>query len=323
MSGTQNPNRPTPDTRHPTPHTRHPMNITIIIPAAGLGKRFAGEADVKADPFEAPERKAHGQTAGNAKNKIELDIRGRPVFMRSIELFQQRAHQVGQILLAVNPDAIESFRFKWGDMLKLGGVDIVPGGRKERWETILNALSHVNDDATHVAVHDAARPLATRELVDRLFEAAKDYDAVIPALPVASTLKKVEPAPPRKEDVDPLDAILGSEGKPKMKVDQVVETVSRASLVEVQTPQVFEVGLFRKAYAQISEQKIDASRITDDAGLVEALGEKVYVIEGEPTNLKITRKEDIEFAAAVIQFRESKSAATTAKKRLFADDDDE
>ncbi|MEX2213224.1 MAG: 2-C-methyl-D-erythritol 4-phosphate cytidylyltransferase [Phycisphaeraceae bacterium] len=290
------------------------MNITVIIPAAGLGKRFTGEEKTAADPL-APK--------GGAKNKIELDIRGRPVFLRSIEIFQERAHQVGQILLAVNPDAIESFKFKWGDMLALGGVDIVPGGRKERWETILNALKHVSAEATHVAVHDAARPLATRELVDRIFEAAKEYDAVIPALPVASTLKKVEPAPPRQDDLDPLDAILGSEGKPAMKVDRVVATVSRASVVEVQTPQVFEISLFRRAYARISEGRIDGANITDDAGLIEAMGESVYVVEGEPTNMKITRKEDIDFATAVIQFRESKTAKATAKKRLFADEDED
>ena len=90
----------------------------------------------------------------------------------------------------------------------------------------------------------------------------------------------------------------------------------------MQTPQIFEIGLLRRAYAQITDGKIDASRITDDAGLVEALGEAVHVIEGETTNLKITRAEDAEFAKALVQFREGKTAKEAAKKRLFLDEEE-
>jgi len=294
------------------------MNITVIIPAAGLGRRFATAPVIANDPFGA----ATGAPGAGAINKIEIDLSGRPVFLRAVDLFQQRPNVVGQILLAVNPDQMEEFRFKWGDKLAFSGIELVPGGRKERWETVLNALKMVSEGVTHIAVHDAARPLASRGLVDRVFEAAARFPAVIPALAVAATLKRVNPEHVKDETVDPLDAILGAAGKPDLRAQRIVETVSRANLVEVQTPQVFEIGLFKRAYAQIAEGRIDASKITDDAGLIEALGEPVHAIEGESTNIKITRPEDAEFARALVQFREGKNAKEIAKKRLFADEEE-
>ena len=288
------------------------MNITVIIPAAGLGKRFASTETVSRDPFGA---------LAEPTSKIEIDLAGRPVFLRSVDLFRERANQVGQILLAVNPDHVEEFRFKWGDQLEFSGVQLVPGGRKERWETVLNAMKFASAEATHIAVHDAARPLASRTLVDRIFEAASRFAAVIPALPVASTLKHVKPDYVKDDTIDPLDAILGSAGKPNLNAQRIIETVSRKNLVEVQTPQIFEIGLLRRAYAQITEGKLDASSITDDAGLVEALGEPVHAIEGETTNLKITRAQDAEFALALMQYREGKHAKKTAAKKLFADEE--
>ncbi len=289
------------------------MNITVIIPAAGVGKRFAAGEQTARDPLGV---------ATAATSKIEIDLAGRAVFLRSIDLFRERANQVGQILLAVNPDQVEEFRFKWGDKLAFSGVDLVPGGRRERWETILGAMEHVSDQATHIAVHDAARPLATRGLIDRLFEAAKRFDAVIPALPVAGTLKRIDPIPVKDDTTDPLDAILGSAGRLDVEAHRILETVSRSNLVEVQTPQVFEIGLLRRAYAQITEGRIDPAMITDDAGLVETLGQTVYMIEGETTNIKITRPQDAELAAALVRFREGREAKSIAAKRLFADEEE-
>ena len=212
------------------------MKISVIIPAAGLGKRF---------------NHASGGGGAAAQNKIELDLVGRPVFLRSIELFLNRP-VVSKIILAVNPDTIDEFRFRWGDKLGFHGVSVVPGGRAERWETVRNALESVDPATTHVAVHDAARPLASARLIDRVFEAAEKYPAVIPAVAVCATLKRVSLADPPAAASDPLDAILGSAGKEQIKVQKVVGTVDRRELVEVQTPQVFEINLLRRAYAQIA-----------------------------------------------------------------------
>lgn len=281
------------------------MKIAVILPAAGVGKRFAtGLAGAQAAALLG------GVSTGT---KIEADLAGRPVFMRALELFTNRP-EVGQILLAVHPDRVDEFVFRHGDRLSFHHVTIVPGGLKERWETVSKALAHVDGDCTHVAIHDAARPLASDALIRRVFEAAATYDAVIPGLAVSSTLKRtrVHQAP-----ADAMDDILGSAGKTVAQVRQVIQTVDRSDLVEVQTPQVFTIELLRQAYAKLS----DGNGITDDAGLVEAMGQPVYVVEGESTNLKITRREDLQLASAILGLKDSQSQSS-ARRKLLGDDED-
>ena len=284
------------------------MQIAVIVPAAGAGRRFA-EAGCAPSP--------------SGKNKLELDLVGRPVFMRSVEGFWKRP-EVVQILLAVDPDRLDEFNLKYGDRLAFHGVKAVSGGRAERWQTVLNALRRVGEDCTHVAIHDAARPLVSHGLIDRVFEAAKHYGAVVPARPVSATLKRVtSEGGPVQGQVDPLDAILGSVGKSQVEVSTVVETIDRNNLVEVQTPQIFEAQLLRRAYDQITQETVEGSGITDDACLVEALGETVYVVDGEASNLKITRPDDMDLATAYLQVTEQTREADLGRKRLFNDDDDE
>ena len=138
---------------------------------------------------------------------------------------------------------------------------------------------------------------------------------MIPGYSFNATLKRVSAdAVKIGAEADPLDAIFGNEGKgPVVSARTVEATVDRARLVEVQTPQVFEIGLLRRAYAQITEGKIPKGvPITDDAGLVELLGEKVYVVDGEVTNLKITRAEDVKLCEAILRVNEP--LAVRAKK---------
>ncbi len=295
------------------------MKIAVILPAAGLGKRFAA--------LSAPSS-PDGGGAGGA-SKIELDLAGRPVFLRALELFYGRP-EVTRIILAVNPDSREEFLFRWGDRLRLHGVEVVAGGRKERWETVLKAMEAVPTDCTHIAIHDAARPLGSAKLIDRVFAAAAQHDAVIPAVPVSATLKRTVAVEAPPEPADPLDAILGSTGGTSgdtsggegIACRRVTATVDRTDLMEVQTPQVFQADLLRRAYARISSGAVQGAGITDDAGLVEALGQAVMVVDGEVTNLKITRPDDMELAQAIIAWRRGKESATQAAKRLFVDEDE-
>jgi 2-C-methyl-D-erythritol 4-phosphate cytidylyltransferase len=280
------------------------MNVSVILPAAGAGTRFAKDAH------------------GRSPNKVELDLDGKPVFLRAAELFTRR-HDVGRVILAVAPGGLDDFMFRWGDKLGFMGVVVVAGGEAERWQTVDNALDAVDADATHVAVHDAARPLASEALIDRVFLAASKLDAVVPGCDVGSTLKRVGEAEDQPGDADPLDAILGSAGKEMPPVRRVMQTVDRAALVAVQTPQIFEVGLLRRAYRRIADGEVDPTTITDDAQLIEAMGEPVYVVEGEPANLKITYPGDAELAEALILKRAASQAGELAEKRLFGDDDDE
>lgn len=273
------------------------MNISVILPAAGLGSRFAADGHA-------------------AASKIEFELDHKPVFLHAIEAFRA-VDFVGQIILAVHPDRVDDFRFRWEDKLRFLQVDLIAGGTAERWETVKLALAQVDPLATHIAVHDAARPVVSPKMIERVFAAAERLPAVIPGLPVNSTLKRVDNAATPASD-DPLDAILGEASSPVADIQRVVATVPREHLVAIQTPQVFAVELLRRAYNQ------DLANLapTDDAGLVESLGEPVHVVEGDPGNIKITHPGDAELAAALIAHRKQAGAKERAVLDLFGDDED-
>jgi 2-C-methyl-D-erythritol 4-phosphate cytidylyltransferase len=252
------------------------MNICVIIPAAGRGERF-GEVD-----------------------KLSQDLGGRSVLLRTVEVFTKR-DEVKGIIVAGPPDEFEVFRDKYGPTLGFHGARIVKGGRQHRWETVrsaLNAPDAIPEGTTHIAVHDAARPGVPNEVLDRVFEAARRLDAVIPVVAINGTIKRVseETVEVGSQDDDALaDLILGDQGRASIPARLVLETVSRAGLVEVQTPQVFRIELLRRAYAQ---QNLEGA--TDDAGLVERLGERVHTVEGDVRNIKITRPADLKLMRAIL-----------------------
>lgn len=280
------------------------MHIAVILPAAGQSKRFNSAANLN-------------------KSKLELDLAGKPVFMAALDPFLKHP-LVCQCIIAVDPDKVDAFKLKWGDALGFHGVTVVPGGKIERWETIKNAMAAVNDKATHIAVHDAARPLVSVELINRVFEAAKDYPAVIPGVTCSATLKRTASLneSENKAKIDPLDSILGNAGKVTINVRKVTATIDRKNVILVQTPQVFERMLLTQAYASIDQGETDTTQITDDAGLVEAMGQTVYTVEGEQINIKITEAADYELAKIIAESRKQSGAASLAKKRLFANDED-
>jgi 2-C-methyl-D-erythritol 4-phosphate cytidylyltransferase len=285
------------------------MNVSVILPAAGSGTRFARGSGKGGTGF------------ADGPSKIEMELAGKPVFLHAVELFIRRA-DVGQVIVAVAPDKLDDFKFRWGDKLAFLNVEVVAGGVTDRWQTVLRALDAVSSDATHIAVHDAARPLASGALIDRVFDAAKRFPAVIPGCDVGATLKRVEVDDTVQSDADPLDAILGPSDNDEPPIRRVVKTVDRRNLIAVQTPQVFDAVLFRRAYMQFADGGPDSQGITDDAQLIEAMGEPVRVVEGESTNLKITYPGDAELAEALLSKRGASRAADLAKKKLFRYDDE-
>ncbi len=252
------------------------MNVAVIIAAAGRGERFG------------------------AGSKLDQDVGGRAMLLRTVELFTKR-EEVKTIVVAAPPDRLDEFREKYGASLSFLGASITAGGTEARWETVQNALRAVPRETTHVAVHDAARPAAPADLLDRLFEAASSLPAVVPGVFVTATVKRVESEPRDVADhgEDALaDSILGDAGRRTIPARRVLATVDRAGLVEVQTPQVFEIGLLRRAYAQES-----LAGATDDASLVERLGEPVHVIEGDACNIKVTTPADLRLLRAILGVR--------------------
>ncbi|MHC4421782.1 MAG: IspD/TarI family cytidylyltransferase [Planctomycetota bacterium] len=252
------------------------MNVGVIIAAAGHGTRFG------------------------ASQKLDQDVGGRPLLLRTVELFTKR-EEVQAIVVAAPPDKLDEFRSKYGPSLGFHGAGIVAGGREFRWETVHNALPEVPEACTHIAVHDAARPAVSKELLDRLFEAARSLSAVVPAVRITATVKRLSADTVDVADLEGdvlADAILGDAGRPALSASTIIETVDREGLVEVQTPQVFEAGLLRRAYAQD-----DLGGATDDAALVERLGEAVYAVEGDVTNLKVTTPGDLRLVRAILGVR--------------------
>ena len=251
------------------------MRLAVIFPAAGKSTRF-GERD-----------------------KLSEDMGGRPLLMRTADLFVKR-DEFSFGVVAAPPDQFDQFRFRYGDGLALLGIKCVKGGTIDRWETVKNALSVIPEDCTHIAVHDAARPCTPPELIENVLRAAQALPAVIPVLDITSTVKRLgEPEDLPSED-DIADAILGDLGKHKPKARPILETVSREGLAVVQTPQVFEAEVLHRAYEQ------EDLTSTDDASLVERLQDPeitVYAVPGDPRNIKVTVPADIALARAILGYR--------------------
>jgi 2-C-methyl-D-erythritol 4-phosphate cytidylyltransferase len=211
---------------------------------------------------------------GGDRKKPFVDISGRAAFIRSIEFFAER-DDVCQVIVAISPEDEEIVKVKWGAALAFNGVKLCFGGA-ERFETVAKALELVKDEAELIAVHDAVRCCLTTDWLDDLFKTAGETGAAMLACPVVATLKKVK------------------DGK-------IIDTVDRSDLYEAQTPQVFDAKLLKNAYAKLDS--LDKSKITDDAQLVEAMGQAVHIVETDHSNIKITRKNDVPIAEAIIKSR--------------------
>ncbi len=209
-----------------------------------------------------------GTRFGGSKNKIFERIKSQPVFLRTLEAFTAR-EDVVQTQLVVSPADLEELGDRFGGHLGFMGVTVVEGGAS-RPESVRNALARVTDAADLVCIHDAVRPCISQLWIDNVFAEATRSGAAILAYPLHGTLKKVSG-------------------------DHVIdETVPRTQLWEAQTPQVFRLDILRRAYEG------DLSHVTDDAQLVERIGHPVTVVLGDPRNIKITTRNDLALAAAVI-----------------------
>lgn len=225
-------------------------DVAVILPAAGRSTRFG-------DPKE---------------KKIYAELDGRAVWLRAVEPFLSR-DDVAQVVVAIAPEDRELFERRYRASVAFLNLKVVDGGA-ERHDSIARALEAIDVPCELVAIHDAARPCLTAELVDAVFAAARQHGAALPAVPVADTLKRA-----------------GDDG-------MVVETVPRAGLHQAQTPQVFRRDLLLRAYAARATL---GPAITDDAQLVEALGHPVRLVAGSPFNLKITTAADLRLASAVLK----------------------
>jgi 2-C-methyl-D-erythritol 4-phosphate cytidylyltransferase len=243
------------------------MKVSVIVPAAGRGKRFGG-----------------------MQNKVFERLKGRPIFIRALELFANR-DDVCQILLVVSAEDRPTVAERFGGNLGLMGVTMVEGGA-QRTDSVRNALAQVSAEADFVAVHDAARPCVSAIWIDEVFAAAQASGAAILACPVHGTLKKVASIDETPQAVSILGEKIAAAPRRRYRIEQTLERLD--GVWEAQTPQVFRKDLLVAAYAKAS------GPATDDAKLVEAAGYPVAVVPGDVRNVKITTSADMALAAAVV-----------------------
>jgi len=213
-----------------------------------------------------------GQRMGAALKKQYMLLQGMPVLSHSVRVFLNHP-DVGQVVVVVPPGEVIYVRKTLRPYLALDRLTFAEGG-KRRQDSVFNGLKLVNREAKLVCIHDGARPLVTKEMIDAVIEAALKWGAAIPVLPLTDTLKEIT-----------------AEGFIK-------NTIPRESVRRSQTPQVFRQDIIREAYHKAELLGIET---TDDAYLLEILGYSVVTVPGEPENIKITCPSDLQVASALLK----------------------
>ncbi|MFJ6464047.1 2-C-methyl-D-erythritol 4-phosphate cytidylyltransferase [Streptomyces sp. NPDC091387] len=236
-----------------------PCRTAAVIPAAGRGVRL-----------------------GPGAPKALRALGGTPMLVHAVRAMAA-SRQVSLVVVVAPPDGAPEVRNLLDEHALPERTEflVVPGG-DTRQESVKLGLDALPADVTAVLVHDAARPLVPVDTVDAVVEAVRDgAPAVVPALPLADTVKEVEP---------------GAPGEP----EPVLSTPVRSRLRAVQTPQGFDRDTLVRAHERVA---VSGEGATDDAGLVEQLGVPVVVVPGHEEAFKVTRPLDLVLAEAVLAGR--------------------
>ncbi|HEU0194475.1 MAG TPA: 2-C-methyl-D-erythritol 4-phosphate cytidylyltransferase [Gaiellales bacterium] len=212
-----------------------------------------------------------GRRLGADRPKAFVGFGGRVLLAHSVELLER--HPAVDAIVLVVPAGWEEPATLVADELAAGKVRAAVAGGPSRSESVQAGLREVGREAGVIVVHDAARPLADADLLDRVLAGlAGGADGVVPGLPVADTIKRV-------------------------RNGTVSETLERTELRAVQTPQAFLARALRAGYERPAAELAAA---TDCAGLVESAGMTVAVVDGSPANVKLTGPEDLRLAEALL-----------------------
>lgn len=210
-----------------------------------------------------------GLRMGSDIPKQFLPLRGRPVLMHTIDVFRRTYPDIHIIL--VLPREQQDY---WRQLCGQHDYDVelcVADGGETRFHSVHNGLSQIPDGARGVVgVHDGVRPFVSPETIRRCFEAAEEFGAVVPVVPVVETVRQV-------------------------LADGSSMTVDRNAYRLVQTPQTFDIQLLKKAYGQPFDPFF-----TDDASVVEAMGHPIKLVEGNNENIKLTNPADLKLAEGMV-----------------------
>jgi 2-C-methyl-D-erythritol 4-phosphate cytidylyltransferase len=203
-----------------------------------------------------------GSRVGGAELKQFRWVAGRPMLLHSVQAFLMRPDVCS--VVCVLPDRYVADPPPWLFQADLDRLLLSVGGAT-RSDSVRNGLEDLVPEASVVLVHDAARPLVDDSTIDRVIHAARAGRSVVAAIPVVDTLKAVD------------------------ATGRIVRTVDRSSLWRAQTPQGFPRAVLQRAH-QVALR--DGMSATDDAGLLEQLGEEVHVVRGSERAMKVTEEAD-------------------------------
>ena len=213
-----------------------------------------------------------GRRFDSKLNKQFWPVQERPILAHTIQQFEN-TDLVDEIVLVVPQSWIKSIRSDIVNRFGFQKVQAIVAGGTERYQSVWNGIQAVHPDTTNIAIHDGVRPQVLPAQINAAIERCREVKAVTLAVPLKDSVKKV---------VD----------------GQVMDSLDRSLLWAVQTPQVFDAQLIRRAHQNI--QAVSAP-VTDDAQLVEALGVPVHVVQGDYRNIKITTKDDLEWFECYLQ----------------------
>lgn len=219
-----------------------------------------------------------GKRMGSDIPKQYLDLCGKPVIYYGLKAFDESF--IDEIILVCGQEDIDFCQKEIVEKYNLDKVKKIVAGGKERYHSVENGLKAI-DEADYVFIHDGARPFVDQTIISNAYNCVKECEACIVGMPVKDTIKVVDTE------------------------KYVIDTPPRASLYQVQTPQVFSYKLIKKAYDLLMVQEKELLEkgisITDDAMIVEHLtNKKVAVAEGSYNNIKITTKEDMLFGQLIL-----------------------
>ncbi len=214
-----------------------------------------------------------GKRMGTQIHKQYLELNGKPVLYYSLYAFEQ-SNLIDDIILVVGENQIEYCETEIVSKYDFKKIKKIVQGGAERYHSVWNGLQEV--DEGYVFIHDGARPFLNEEILARAYKVVQECKACVVGMPTKDTIK-----------------ITDGEGF-------VADTPDRSKVWMIQTPQVFETALVKKAYEKLMKQT--QANVTDDAMVVEQmLGDKVKLVEGSYENIKITTPEDLQIATIFIE----------------------
>ncbi|MBT6596490.1 MAG: 2-C-methyl-D-erythritol 4-phosphate cytidylyltransferase [Nitrospina sp.] len=211
-----------------------------------------------------------GTRMGGTVPKQFQALRGKPILHYTLRALQE-SELIDSLVLVVPEKELKNARADWLER-PLIVKQVVVGGEK-RQDSVFNGYQALPTDTDIVLVHDGVRPFLSREMIQETIHTAGKFGAAITAIPVHDTLKQVD------------DSGL------------VQRTVEREGLWRVQTPQAFRYDLLGEAFRNA---QADSFYGTDEAALIEHLGQEVRVVDGSEWNLKITRQEDLVLGESIV-----------------------